>query len=374
MTIRPRVHSIDYCSTWPFAKHAWATVQHNTTKTASLPQSSCPFAVFLPVKTNESFKMKKSTTNRRMTLSSIPEPSGSNRSTRRKSVATVGNAEAPNHQRTSVKKPPVPTNIPSGRRKSMVPRPGRENAPPLPPKSIESHALSPSASSHVSHRSRMSFGSKRMHGNTQQVDIRPTNDKQFIQKCIIDLLNFLQNSQYKKKVSSKILSQMSSGDISSITMHIFRLIDSGFQRSSSLKFVDEVVHSFRLLGYPYVISRTSWASAQSTPIILALHWLCNQIGAYLKDESVDYLFTKELTFENFEELHDNTERAFFQYLKQAFTAFMKQNDPDNEALERALMERFHHDDVIVSDQTDRLCEENVDLLQEVEELQQNEGM
>lgn len=217
------------------------------------------------------------------------------------------------------------------------------------------------------------MGSKGLGGSSQLRDIRPINDIKFREKCVDDLQKFLQDNSFHVKISRKVLLQPSSTDVISITNFMFRLVDPDFQRRNEMKYEAEVDQGFRMIGYPYPISRTSFTAASDKnvwpKVLAALHWLGNQLRVYLEDEPIDYLYSKDIHFENFAELHENTEKAFWKYLKLSFKAFMSKH-PNLEQLEEALVLRFDSDDQVVAGQIDRLSDENADVLQEIEQIKE----
>lgn len=294
--------------------------------------------------------------NRRQTLGSVSGNGGN----RRKSVGQ-SNSGGPG----SAKARP-----PRGRA-SMIPRVGRENlVPPTPPTPSNKTATSGS-------RSRRSSG---VSGDRRQsmvpppapakTDPRPIADKNFQQECIKKLLDFLMTQGYEQPISHRSLSRPSGKDFSNIVTFMLRLVDPSFQQDGSMKIEDEIAMSFKAMGYPFPVSKTALVAAGSPhtwpSLLAALTWLmdtiqCQKFCALDADDDPGH-------FDSLEELEDKTDKAFFNYLSEAYTAFLRGDEQLTEQLENALADRFERDDVVIEQEIEQLTDKNAVILEQINNL------
>jgi kinetochore protein NDC80 len=284
-----------------------------------------------------------------------------------------------------------PGRPPKGR-KSMLPRVGRENAPPppSPANSVSSVSSVSSVTKSTASSRRRSMGGKDKSRRQSLVpppsqskpsDPRPVNDKAFQHQCIKQLLAFLHESGYEYPLSHKSLSRPSAKDFTNITTFMLRRIDPTFQ-TGSMKFEDEVALNFKCLGYPYTISKTALVAAGSLhtwpALLAALTWLMEQIqicGADTTTEEEAALLqagTEEDTtpFDSLQELELKTDKAFFLYLGQAYVAFMRGDGAMTERLESALADRFERDDAVLEQAVERITDLNATILEKINTLSQ----
>lgn len=308
-----------------------------------------------------------------MTLSTLPMPSQFN-ADRRKSVDPTAAASGI----------PKTTRRPPKGRVSMIPRVGgrENNAPPSTPSasttSIGSTASSRRRSivgdSNISTNRRQSLIPPSGSSVGQRVDPRPINDKNFSQQCIKELLSFLQQRGYEYPVSAKSLSRPSAKDFTNITTFLLRQLDRDFQRGG-MKFEDEVALSFKCMGYPYPISKTALVAAGSPhtwpALLAALTWLMHQLQC--KGEHIERNELENETgtpFASMQDLEAQTDKAFFQYMGQAYMAFMQGDAEATEKLETAFMQRFERDDAFLEQAVERVTDLNASIVERINEVAQ----
>jgi kinetochore protein NDC80 len=98
-------------------------------------------------------------------------------------------------------------------------------------------------------------------GRTGRTDPRPLADKTFMNSCIQALIEFLGERQYDHALSPKILKGPSKKDFTNIIQFLFRQIDPTFE--FGLKFEEDVAAQFKILKYPFGISKTALVAVGS---------------------------------------------------------------------------------------------------------------
>jgi kinetochore protein NDC80 len=208
----------------------------------------------------------------------------------------------------------------------------------------------------------------------QKADPRPINDRAYQQQCMKDLLTFLQEMGYEYPISIKTLSRPSAKDFTNMTTFLLRQVDKDFQRGG-MKFEDEVSLNFKCLGYPFPISKTALVAA-GTPhtwpsLLAALTWLMHQLRCKSADEQRNELENDTMKdFSSIVDLEIQTDKAFFQYMGQSYSAFMKGDAEALEALETAFMQRFERDDAFLAQAVERVTDLNASIVQRINEIAQ----
>jgi len=263
-------------------------------------------------------------------------------------------------------------------RKSMLPRVGRESLVPPSP-----------AASTVSSCYRSVGGDRRMSvvGDRRQslvpppsaahavkADPRPITDKAYQGQCIKQLLQYLTKNGYGYPVSPKSLARPSGKDFSNIVTFMLRKLDPSFQ-DGNMKFEDEVAMNFKAMGYPYPISKTALVAAGSPhtwpALLAALTWLME----HLKCEEADELANAEQMeedkpFETMEELERKTDKAFFKFLSDNYSAFLEGNQELTAQLEESFVDTFEHDDMAIEQELARVTDLNGLILEKINHLGQ----
>lgn len=261
------------------------------------------------------------------------------------------------------------TRPPKGRM-SMLPRVGRESL--IPP--------SPAGSATPSSRRRSIGGDRRQSffpppTSALKSDPRPIADKAYQNQCIKHLLQYLTHNGYGYPVSSKSLARPSGKDFSNIVGFMLRKLDPSFQ-DGSMKFEDEVAMNFKAMGYPYPISKTALVAAGSPhtwpALLAALTWLME----HLKCEEADENITNQehddsgKTFETMEELERKTDKAFFKFLSDNYSAFLDGNQALTEELEERFVDTFENDNNIIEQEIERVTDLNGLIVEKINHLSQ----
>jgi kinetochore protein NDC80 len=261
-------------------------------------------------------------------------------------------------------------------RKSMLPRVGRESL--IPP--------SPAAGSTASSRRRSVGGDRRMSMDRRQslvpppshtvvkVDPRPITDKAYQGQCIKQLLQYLTKNGYAYPISPKSLSRPSGKDFSNIVSFMLRKLDPSFQ-DGSMKLEDEVAMNFKAMGYPYPISKTALVAAGSPhtwpTLLAALTWLMEHLQCQEADEEEEQMDDESnKAFETMEELERKTDRAFFKFLTDNYTAFLEGNQAMTEDLEERFVDTFEHDNMVIEQEIERVNELNGLIVEKMNHLGQ----
>lgn len=256
----------------------------------------------------------------------------------------------------------------------MIPRVGRENL--LPPSPRTSGVNAPTAASR-----RRSVGGPSASSRRQSLvppsmpqakpDPRPVNDKKYQHECIKQLLGFLASTNYEYPVTSKSLARPSGKDFANIVTHMLRLLDPNFQ-DGTLKLEDEISMNFKAMGYPYPISKTALVAAGSPhtwpSLLAALTWLMEHLQCLNVDENSADAHDKPFT--SLKELEQTTDKAFFQYLGNAYTAFLMGDAGKQEQLETKLVDRFERDDGFLEQELERVTDLNATIVEKISHLQQ----
>ena len=338
--------------------------------------------------------------NRRMTLSTLPPNAGL-----RPVAAVDPTTQKPKNEmaaKTNMRLPPKG-------RQSMIPRVGRENlnVPSTPGnRPAGTSTATPSgtgttaaAAASTTNRRRSVGGSDNSSGMSssmrrqsmippannggsgssvssvgQKADPRPISDRAFQHQCMKDLLSFLQETGYEYPISIKTLSRPSAKDFTNMTTFLLRQVDKDFQRGM-MKFEDEVSLNFKCMGYPYPISKTALVAA-GTPhtwpqLLAALTWLMHQLQCKSADIQRNELENDTMRdFSSIVDLETQTDKAFFQYMGQAYSAFMKGDGEALEALETAFMQRFERDDAFLAQAVERVTDLNASIVERINEIAQ----
>eukprot|EP00814_Leptocylindrus_danicus_P016002 CAMPEP_0116013394 /NCGR_PEP_ID=MMETSP0321-20121206/5703_1 /TAXON_ID=163516 /ORGANISM="Leptocylindrus danicus var. danicus, Strain B650" /LENGTH=645 /DNA_ID=CAMNT_0003482941 /DNA_START=33 /DNA_END=1970 /DNA_ORIENTATION=+ len=257
-------------------------------------------------------------------------------------------------------------------------------------------SLSPAHSSRNAHYRRKSIAVEHTRNSTsigagrQSVavsrmdDPRPVSDKAYIKKSINSLYKYLMNSGYDHPITIKSLHLPSAKDFNHIVTFLLRRVDPTFNDgSSSIKFEDEVTLAFKLLNYPFTISKTGLVAAGSPhtwpALLAALSWLVELLqydevleGSTNEDKNDD--------FENEENMKDvvndpekmvkRKEKAFFTYLLDAYESFLCGDDDRYDQLEEQLISVFEQDNVLIEREKEQFMEVTLNILEMMEELDQ----
>lgn len=267
-------------------------------------------------------------------------------------------AETPGKANNNARRPPKG-------RKSMLPRVGRESLVPPSPSAALSTASSRRRSVGGENRRksmdrRQSLVPPPSHTSVVKTDPRPIIDKAYQGQCIKQLLQYLTKNGYAYPISPKSLARPSGKDFGNIVTFMLRKLDPSFQ-DGHMKFEDEVAMNFKAMGYPYPISKTALVAAGSPhtwpALLAALTWLMEHLQCQEADE-LQQETTEEKSFETMEELERKTDKAFFKFLSDNYSAFLEGNQALTEDLEEAFVDSFERDNMVIEQEIERVNELN----------------
>jgi len=202
-----------------------------------------------------------------------------------------------------------------------------------------------------------------------KTDPRPIADRAFQQEYIKQLLNFLMTKGYEHAISHRSLARPSGKDFTNIVTFMLRLVDPNFQ-DGSMKMEDEIAMNFKALGYPFPVSKTALVAAGSPhtwpSLLAALAWLMERIQSIensIVDGNVD-----PGHFDSLEELENKTDKAFFKYLSETYSAFLRGEEELIEQLENALADRFERDDAIIEQEIEQMTDKNAVVVEQINNL------
>ena len=266
-------------------------------------------------------------------------------------------------------------------RMSMLPRMGRENVPPSSgsngPSSGPSVGPPPAspARSVVSRASTSRRQSVLPHpSNILKTDPRPISDKVFQRKCVRELFDYLNTSVFSDHMSEKSLLKMSGRDFHSIVEFMLRKVDPTYPNSDVKNREDEIVMHFKAIGYPYTLSKAAVAAAGASHtwqnLLAALAWLVEHLKCLEADKEED---PAEVTFSEFrslDELEKKTDKAFFQYLGDAYTSFMKGDTELSDQLTNGLVEMFERDNMVIEREIERVTGINENMAEQILQMEE----
>ncbi|XP_046327293.1 kinetochore protein NDC80 homolog [Haliotis rufescens] len=203
-------------------------------------------------------------------------------------------------------------------------------------------------------------------------DPRPISDKSFQHKLIRQLLEWLTDKGYSHPISQKILVSPPSKEF----FRIFEFLNGHLEPKYKIgpKPEEEIPKIFKVLGYPFSISKSSMfaiGSPHTWPYLLAaLIWLVELIkmGHFMSDKAgiEAILFPHEE--DDFDSSPEN--KLLFEYCENTYAAFLSEEDEYDaydEELSRMLKDKYQG----TGGGIDALIAENARLKQELELLEQD---
>ncbi|KAM4795583.1 kinetochore protein NDC80 homolog [Rhinophrynus dorsalis] len=172
-------------------------------------------------------------------------------------------------------------------------------------------------------------------GSEKIKDPRPLHDKSFIQQCIRQLCEFLNENGYSQTLTVKSLQGPSTKDFLKIFAFIYSFICPNYETPVS-KFEEEIPRIFKELGYPFALSKSSMYTVGAPhtwpQIVAALVWLtdCVKMCCVLRNEEV--VFEDPQAGEHSENGLDFNQ-LFLEYTVRCYEQFMEGRDTfeDNDA-------------------------------------------
>lgn len=171
-------------------------------------------------------------------------------------------------------------------------------------------------------------------------DNREVNKREFQQNAIRTIIDFLQKRHFDKPFSTKILASPTAKEFRLIITFILQHIDSNFELSDKA-YEEEIRVFFKLIGYPFSISRTALqaiGSPHTWPSLLAaMEWAVVSITIADETEKSAMGPTKSYMKGDFSEFFEPnpSDRAVFGYMSNFYNNWMKTQGQEV-ALEHAL--------------------------------------
>ncbi|KAM9320413.1 kinetochore protein NDC80 homolog [Gastrophryne carolinensis] len=130
-------------------------------------------------------------------------------------------------------------------------------------------------------------------GSEKIKDPRPLHDKAFIQQCIRQLCEFLNENGYSQTLTVKSLQGPSTKDFLKIFAFIYSFICPNYEIPDS-KFEEEIPRIFKELGYPFALSKSSMYTVGAPhtwpQIVAALVWLIDCIKLMFAIQQENHMF------------------------------------------------------------------------------------
>ncbi|KAG9467227.1 hypothetical protein GDO78_015385 [Eleutherodactylus coqui] len=203
-------------------------------------------------------------------------------------------------------------------------------------------------------------------------DPRPLHDKSFIQQCIRQLCEFLNENGYSQTLTVKSLQGPSSKDFLKIFAFIYSFICPNYEIPDS-KFEEEIPRVFKELGYPFALSKSSMYTVGAPhtwpQIVAALVWLidCIKVSCVLKGD--DHVF-EELQVSEPSEDGIDFNQLFLDYTVKCYQQFMEGRDTfeDNDSEVYSKLKDLY---AVEESHVDSLQAEARRLMEEIERLEKD---
>jgi kinetochore protein NDC80 len=130
-----------------------------------------------------------------------------------------------------------------------------------------------------------------------------------------------------------------------------------------------VVTAFKILGYPFNISKTALVAAGSPhtwpTLLLATTWLIELLEGrtgwnILTDDSEDLANVGEagVPFVDAETLENRSEQAFLKYVEISYNSFLSGDDDLLEKMEVDLLQYFEKDNIVIEREIEKQVDDN----------------
>ncbi|NWI96820.1 NDC80 protein, partial [Pitta sordida] len=208
-------------------------------------------------------------------------------------------------------------------------------------------------------------------GTEKIKDPRPLQEKAFIQQCIKQLCEFLAENGYAHNVSLKSLQSPSVKDFLKIFTFIYGFLCPSYELGDS-KFEEEIPKSFKELGYPFALSKSSLYTVGAPhtwpQIVTALVWLidCVKLYAAMRENAPSFDEGQNWGGETDDGIVHN--KLFMDYAVKCYELFMKGRDTFEEldAEVQSKLSKFPKDLFNIDEfQIDALAAENKRLHEEI---------
>jgi len=203
-------------------------------------------------------------------------------------------------------------------------------------------------------------------------DPRNIGDKSFMQNSLKTLIAYLSEHGYDHPISLKILTRPAVKDFSNIINFLFRQIDANF--ASTGKFEDDVVTWFKMLGYPFQISK-SHISAVGSPhawpsLLASIMWLI-ELLSYDEAAAIGGYIDSPVPLDDEADQDDPAimMKGFYRYISQAYKLFLAGEDSQCAVLESQYVSSFKNTNLIINDQISYLENSILSLENQVNEFE-----
>jgi len=196
-------------------------------------------------------------------------------------------------------------------------------------------------------------------------DPRNIGEKEFMNRSIKQLIEYLTKHGYDGAVSPKILSKPATKDFTSIVLFLFRQLDPNYKHTG--KFEDEMIAMFKYLGYPFPIAKSNISAVGSPhawPTLLGcIMWLVDLLN-YSEATNIA-IAESDLDADSDPSA---SEKGFYRYLGKAYELFLSGKDDQYAQLEEQFIASFDNKNTLIKDQIEGLDKRNQALTAEIEEV------
>ncbi|XP_031567459.1 kinetochore protein NDC80 homolog [Actinia tenebrosa] len=233
-----------------------------------------------------------------------------------------------------------------------------------------------------SKRSSSQYGRRESYAHNQVMkDPRNLSDKGVYRKNIKYLMEFLTESNYPNPISERILSAPPMKEFKRIFMFIYKYINPNVKDNSAIdkKPEEEIPRIFKMIGYPFTISKSSMFSVGSPhtwPNLLgALCWLIEltRFSLNIAEDIEGKVMFPDDTCGTGAEGQDGfgyVDRLYFEYLEEAYAAFMRGKELDElQDYENKFLETIRMKNATAYQEIEQLEEETAELEKELAVLE-----
>ncbi|CAK4082625.1 unnamed protein product [Aphanomyces euteiches] len=199
-------------------------------------------------------------------------------------------------------------------------------------------------------------------------DPRPISDRNYMANSIRLLIEFLTDRHYDHALSHQLLTKPMKKDFVNIMQFLFRELDPNFEFSPKIE--EDVANCYRTLKYPFPISKTALAAVGSPhswpPLLAAISWIVELLSydSIVQEESADSV----------EKGEDNGEKEMFDYLSDAYKAFLCGYDDEYDSMTLKMEEKLDAQSHEIRQVTEEIDRENDDLKRQIRELENAQSL
>ncbi|KAM8975941.1 kinetochore protein NDC80 homolog [Pelodytes ibericus] len=207
-------------------------------------------------------------------------------------------------------------------------------------------------------------------GGTEKIkDTRPLHDKSFIQQCIRQLCEFLNENGYAQTLTVKSLQGPSTKDFLKIFAFIYSFICPNYEIPDS-KFEEEIPRLFKELGYPFALSKSSMYTVGAPhtwpQIVAALMWLIDCVKLSCSVRTEDIVIDEPLGDQSENGIDFN--QMFLEYTSKCYDQFMDGRDTFEE-IDADVFSKLKDAYSVEESHLESLQTESKRLMEEIERLE-----